>query len=333
MNAAIEAIAQYGTGAGAACNASGQTKIKQELEREIADTFGYEKALVFSSGYATNTGVLSGLLRSNDVAIVDMLAHASIMDGVENRNKMLFRHNDMASLETVLRRASDRFANKIVVVDGVYSMDGDIANLPEIAALCKKYNALLMVDEAHAFGVIGKHGLGILDHFNMPADSIDILVGTLSKSVGSSGGFVAGSKELIHYLEFAARSYLFSTGPFVASCAAALASIKIIREDTARRQRLWNNIRAFRSMAIVTGFDMGRAETAIIPIILANHNKVLEVTRVMGNNGVLVNGIPYPVVSRKQTRIRMTITSEMTTAHIHQGFCCLTDAIDNYEMF
>ena len=330
--AGIKALEAYGAGAGAACNASGQTKMKHELEQEIAETFEYEKALVFSSGYAANVGVLSAILRSNDVAIVDMLSHASIMDGVENRNKLLFKHNDMQSLETVLKRANNQYTNKIVVVDGVYSMDGDIANIPEISGLCKKYNALLMVDEAHAFGVIGKNGLGILDHFNMPSETIDIMVGTLSKSIGSSGGFVTGKKELIQYLEVAARTYLFSTGSFIASNATALEAIRIIKQDRERRQKLWNNIDYFKTKVLESKFNIGNAETAIFPIILSNHNKVLTVTSIMGKNGVLVNGLPYPVVSRKQTRIRMTVTAEMTIEHLDKGYNELCNAINTYEL-
>jgi glycine C-acetyltransferase len=328
INASIEALLQYGAGAGASCNGSGQTKLKLDLENEIANTFEYEKALVYPTGFMTNTGVLSALLKTNDVAVVDMLAHASIMDGVENRNKILFRHNDMRSLELALIRAKKSYNNIIVVIDGVYSMDGDIANLPEIAGLCKKYQCMLMVDEAHAFGVLGKNGLGILDHFNMPADSIDILVGTLSKAIGSSGGFVTGKKELINYLRFASRPYFFTTGPFIAANAAALESIKIIKQDSERRTNLWKNINYFKSKVINGGFNIGNAETAIFPIILGNHHLVMDVTKIMGHNGVLVNGIPYPAVPRKQTRIRMTITSEMTIAQLDKGYNVLCKCIE-----
>jgi glycine C-acetyltransferase len=332
INAAIEAIQQYGTGAGASCNASGLTKVKIDLEDEIAETFGYENAIVFSTGFMTNTGVLGALLRSQDVALVDMLAHASIMEGVENKNKMLFRHNNMKSLETVLSRVNRQYTNKIVVVDGVYSMDGDIANLPEISELCKKYNALLMVDEAHAFGVIGKHGLGILDHFNMKPDSIDILVGTLSKAIGCSGGFVTGKKELINYLKLASRSYFFTTAPFIASTAAALESIKIIKSDDSRRKDLWKNINYFKSKLDASDFNLGAAETAIFPVILGDHNLVMDVTTSMGNEGVLVNGIPYPAVPRKQTRIRMVVTAEMTNEQLDKGHVELCNAIYKNKM-
>ena len=325
--AAMEALQQYGAGAGASCSASGRTKLKVDLEAEIADTFGYEKALVYSTGYMANTGVLSAMLRSNDVAIVDMFAHASIMDGVANKNKILFKHNDMHSLETVLKRVHRQYTSKIVVIDGVYSMDGDIANLPDISALCKKYGCLLMVDEAHAFGVIGKNGLGMTDYFEMPAESIDILVGTLSKAIGSSGGFVTGKKELINYLRFASRPYFFSTAPFIASTAAALESIRIIKEDKQRRDDLWLNINYFKSKVKAGGFNIGQAETAIFPIILGNHNRVMDVSRIMGTNGILTNGIPYPAVSRKQTRIRMTVTAGMTTAQLDKGYNELCNAI------
>ena len=330
--AAMEALQQYGAGAGASCSASGLTKLKVDLEAEIANTLGYENALVYSTGFMANTGVLSALLRSNDVAIVDMFAHASIMDGVANKNKILFKHNDMHSLETVLKRVHRQYTSKIVVIDGVYSMDGDIANLPDISALCKKYGCLLMVDEAHAFGVIGKNGLGMTDYFEMPAESIDILVGTLSKAIGSSGGFVTGKKELINYLRFASRPYFFSTAPFIASTAAALESIRIIKEDKQRRDDLWLNINYFKSKVKAGGFNIGQAETAIFPIILGNHNRVMDVSRIMGTNGILTNGIPYPAVSRKQTRIRMTVTAGMTTAQLDKGYDELCNAIRQSEL-
>lgn len=325
--AAIRSIELYGLGSGASCITTGRTKVKYDLEQEIAHTFEKEMALVYPSGYMANTGVLSGLLRSNDIAIVDMFAHGSIMDGINSKNKLLFKHNDMYSLETCLKKANSQYANKIVVVDGVYSMDGDIANLPEIAGLCKKYNCKLLVDEAHAFGVIGKNGLGILDHFEMPSNSIDILVGTLSKSVGSSGGFVAGKKELINYLRYASRPYFYTTAPFIAANAASLESIRIIKEDSQRRDRLWTNIQYFKSKVIGGGFNIGKAATAIFPIILGDHNLVMTSTSIMGQNGVLAFGVAYPAVSRKQTRIRMNVTAEMTNAHLDEGYGALINAI------
>lgn len=318
--ATIRAIEIYGAGSGASCVTAGRTKIKSDLEEEIADTFGYEKSLVHPTGYMTNTGVLSSLLRGNDVAIVDIFAHASIMDGLEGKNKIYFRHNDMASLEKSLIRANAQHNNKIVVVDGVYSMDGDIANLPEIVSLCKKYGSKLMVDEAHAFGVIGKNGLGLADHFNMPPDSIDILVGTLSKAVGSAGGFVTGKKELINYLRFASRPYFFTTAPFIPAMAAALESIRIIRSDSQRRENLWKNINYFKSKINSGGFNIGGAATAIFPIIIGNHNIAMNTAWIMGTNGVMAVGVPYPAVTRKQTRIRMIVTSEMTTEQLDKGY-------------
>ncbi len=331
INTAIDTIKKYGTGAGAACNASGLTNVKIDLENEIAGTFGKEKALVYPTGFMTNTGVLNALLRKNDIAIVDMLAHASIMDGVAARNKMLFKHNDMRSLEAVLRRVNRQYTGKIIVVDGVYSMDGDIANLPEISDLAKKYGALVMVDEAHAFGVIGSKGLGILDYFDMQPDSIDILTGTLSKAIGSQGGFVAGNKEMINYLILASRPYFFTTAPFVAANAAACKSIQIIKEDINRRKKLWENIRYFKQKLKKGKFDIGNAQTAIFPVILGDHNKVLKVTNKMGINGVLVNGIPYPAVSRKQTRIRMSLTAEMTREQLDKGYDVLVKSIQEYD--
>jgi len=333
VNAAVETLMSYGAGPGASLPASGKTKLVIDLEKEIANTFEYEDAVIFPSGYTANTGVLTALLKKNDVAIIDMFAHASIMDGAEGKNKMLFRHNDMRSLESVLMRANRQYLNKIVVVDAVYSMDGDIANLPEISALCKKYGALLMVDEAHAFGVIGKNGLGICDHFNMPPSSIDILVGTMSKSIGCTGGFVTGKKGLIDYLKFASRPYFFTTAPFLATVAASTKSIQIIREDTERKKNLWRNINYFKAKMVEGGFNIGKAETAIFPIIIGNHNKVLDVAIRMGVNGVLCNGVPYPAVSRKQTRMRMTVTSALTPEHLDTGYEVLCKSLNEYDEY
>jgi glycine C-acetyltransferase len=224
-----------------------------------------------------------------------------------------------------------QYTGKIIVVDGVYSMDGDIANLPEISDLAKKYNALVMVDEAHAFGVIGSKGLGILDYYDMPHSSIDILTGTLSKAIGSQGGFVAGNEEMINYLTLASRPYFFTTAPFVAANAAAHKSIQIIKEDINRRNKLWDNIRYFRQKLKEGNFNTGNAQTAIFPVILGDHNKVLKVTNRMGMNGVLANGIPYPAVSRKQTRIRMSLTAELTKGQLDKGYNVLVKSIKEYD--
>ncbi len=331
MNAAISTIEKYGTGAGAATVASGLTDVKINLENEIAETFGYQKALVYATGFMTNTGVLNALLRKNDIAIVDMLAHASIMAGAECRNKMLFKHNDMRSLEAVLRRVNRQYTGKIIVVDGVYSMDGDIANLPEISDLAKKYGALVMVDEAHAFGVIGSKGLGILDYFDMPSSSIDILTGTLSKAIGSQGGFVAGNEAMINYLSLSSKTNFSSTAPFIAANAAAHKSIQIIKKDYNRKRKLWDNIFYLKQKLQQDNFNIGNSQTAIFPVILGNHHKVLHVTHKMGEMGVLVNGISYPAVSRKQTRIRMSVTAEMTREQLDKGYDVLVKSIQEYD--
>ncbi len=331
IDAAISTIERYGTGAGAATVASGLTDVKINLENEISDTFGYQKSLVYATGFMTNTGVLNALLRKNDIAIVDMLAHASLMAGVECRNKMLFKHNDMRSLEAVLRRVNRQYTGKIIVVDGVYSMDGDIANLPEISDLAKKYGALVMVDEAHAFGVIGSKGLGILDYFDMPSGSIDILTGTLSKAIGSQGGFVAGNEEMINYLSLSSKTNFSTTAPFIAANAAAHKSIQIIKNDYRRRRKLWDNINYLKEKYKNDNFNIGNSQTAIFPVILGNHHKVLHVTNKMGDMGVLVNGISYPAVSRKQTRIRMSVTAEMTREQLDKGYDVLVKSIQEYD--
>ncbi len=326
--AAARALEIYGAGSGSSCITTGRTNVKSDLEAEIADTFGYENALVYPSGYMTNSGVLSALLRSNDVAIVDMFAHASIIDGTEGRNKIFFKHNDMYALERAMVKASSQYANKIVAIDGVYSMDGDIANLPEIVGLCKKYNCKLLVDDAHAFGEKGKRVLGILDQIDMPPATVDILVGTMSKAVGSAGGFVTGKKAIINYLRYASRPYFFTTAPFIPAMAAALESIRIIRSDGQRRGQLWENIHYFREKILAKGFHIGPAQTAIFPIILGDHHLVMTSTWMMGKNGVMAFGVVYPAVSRKQSRIRMNVTAEMTQQQLDKGIQVLCSSID-----
>ncbi len=309
--AAMMAIEESGLGSGGSPMLSGTTRIAQQFEAEIAQLKGCEKALTFSSGYSANVGLVSGLLRKTDLAVFDRYAHASLMDGASHTNQIVFKHNDAASLEFVLKRAQNRYVNKLVILDGVYSMDGDIANLPEIVEVAHKYGAWVLVDEAHALGVIGENGLGTMEHFGMKGQ-VDIVTGTMSKTLGSVGGFIAGNRRLITSLEVAARSYMFSTAPFIPAVAAALEGLHIIQDEPQLRQQLWYNINYMTTSLKNMGYNLGDAQTAILPLILGDNGKVKEMTARLNDRGIFANGVLYPAVPRRQTRVRLSLSAGLT---------------------
>ncbi len=318
INAAKEALDQYGAGSGAASVSGGRFKVTADLEKELAQTFCTEEALVYSSGYNTNVGVLGALLKENDVAIIDMYSHASIIDGGMQSNALFFIHNNLHSLESQLKKATKLYKNKIVAVDAVYSMDGDIAPLPEIVELCKKYNAWLMVDDAHGFGVLGKNGCGVIEHFGLEG-KVDLVVGTLSKSVGTVGGFIAAKKEIINYLRFASRPHFFTTAPFVSANAAALASIRIIKEDAERRNKLQDNIAYVKKRLLDSKFNILKTTTAIFPIITGSSHLAFEAAYKLHKADILVSPVPYPAVPRKLARVRMTLSAGFSKAQLNKG--------------
>ncbi len=299
---------QYGGGAGGVPLLSGSMNIIKQLARKIADMKGMESAIVYSSGYGANYGTISGLLGHRDVAIYDMFAHASLIDGSKGANKKFFQHNDPASLEKVLKNNQNNYINKLVVVDGVYSMDGDIVKLHEILDIAHYYGAWVLVDEAHATGVIGKTGRGTLEHFGLEG-KVDIITGTLSKAVGSIGGYVAASERLINYLKYTSRSFMFSTSPYIPSVVASLEALNLITEQKAGMDKLWENIKYVKERLTTAGFNIGNAETAIFPIIIGDDNKVKEMTYRLHQKNIFVNPVPYPAVPRKLTRVRMTVTA------------------------
>lgn len=304
----VERSEEIGGGAGGVPLLSGTISIVKELADTIARMKGQESAIVYSSGYGANYGTISGLLGRKDVAIYDMFAHASLIDGSRGANKKFFSHNDPKSLEKVLKSAKNEYLNKLVVVDGVYSMDGDIVNLPEILDMAHYYGAWVLVDEAHATGVIGKTGKGTLEHFGLEG-KVDIITGTLSKAVGSVGGYVAASEKLVNYLKYTSRSFMFSTAPFIPSAVASLEALNLISRGEANKEKLWENINYVKNRLLNAGFNIGNAETAIFPIIIGDDNKVKEMTYRLHQKNIFVNPVPYPAVPRKLTRVRMTVTA------------------------
>lgn len=305
------ALLKYGAGAGSVPLFGGTLDIHVELEQKIAKFKGCESALIYTSGFATNASTLLSLLQKQDVAILDRLVHASIVDGCINTNAINFKHNDVASLEEVLQQCQNNYRNKVIVVDGVYSMDGDIAPLDKIQALAQKYGALLMIDEAHASGVIGENGKGSPEYFHLEG-KIDIVSGTFSKALGGVGGFIAGSSDLIKYLSFYSRAYMFSTAMSPQTCGSLIAALDVIENEPEIRQRLWRNIHYFRSKLQTLGFNIGNSETAIFPIILGDNTLVMKMCQDLHERNIYVNPVLHPVVPRKLSRLRISLMSEHT---------------------
>lgn len=312
VEAGIRAYEKYGAGAGSVPLLGGTLTLHRELEERLAAMKGCEDAIIFTSGYSSNVGCVSGLVRKDDVAINDRLNHASIIDGcrLSGATFKTFRHNDPASLERVLADCDQEFQGKLVIVDGVYSMDGDIARLPEILPLCRKYGARLMIDEAHATGVIGAHGRGTPEHHGLEGQ-IDIVAGTLSKALGGVGGFVAGPKEVVHYLRFFARSYMFSTALPPATAASLIAAVEVIQEDQQLRERLWHHIRYLTDNLRRLGFNLGNAETAIIPVIVGDQERLFPMSREVHEAGLFINPVYYPAVPKKQDRLRISLMATL----------------------
>lgn len=306
-SAAALALETYGMGSGSVPMLTGTHALHTRLEKKLAEFKGVEDAMIFSSGYGTNMGVLRALLGPHDVAICDAYAHASLMDGCAHASRMVFRHNDLNSLEHCLNKAKDQ-QNKLVVLDGVYSMDGDIARLDEITEMAHHYGAWVLMDDAHGTGVIGQNGRGTLDYFAHRAKA-DVLTGTFSKALGSVGGFVGGSKEMISYLQIATRSYMFSTSPALPVTAGVIAALEVLESNPDCIQKLWRNIDYFTDALRNMGLNIGNTQTAIIPIILGDDTKVKQMAYQLHEAGILVNAVPYPAVPKKLTRVRVSLTA------------------------
>ena len=322
--AGIKAIQKYGTGAGSVPLLGGTFDLHVELEKKIAHFKGCENAILYSSGYGSNAGSLLALLQSKDIAIMDRLVHASLIDGCKNTNVKYFRHNDLNALERILAKSQKEFRTKLVIVDGVYSMDGDIAPLDKIVELAKAYGAYVMVDEAHATGVIGKNGRGTPEHFGIEG-KIDIVSGTFSKAIGAVGGFVAANNELIDLLHFYSRSYMFSTAPTPQVMGSVIEALDVIQEEPEIRQKLWQNIDYFKTNLLNMGFDIGNSETAIFPIVVGDAYKVKEACRLLHERGIYANLVLYPAVALKASRLRLSLMSGHTKEHLDTALEALGD--------
>jgi 8-amino-7-oxononanoate synthase len=314
--AAIAAIKKYGTGCAGSRFLNGTLDLHVAFEKELAEFVGKEDAISFSTGFQVNLGVLSCAAGRGEYIICDERDHASIVDGrrLSFATCLKFKHNDMEDLEKELKRCEPS-AVKLIVVDGVFSMEGDIANLPEIVRLSKKYNGSIMVDEAHGLGVLGNEGRGTCDHFGLSKD-VDLIMGTFSKSLASIGGFIASDKAVINYLRHNARSYIFSASNTPAATAAAREALHIIRTEPERREHLWEitnyALKCFRD----SGFEIGNTATPIIPLYVRDMDKTFMVTKLAFDEGVFVNPVIPPACAPEDTLIRVALMATHTKEQI-----------------
>lgn len=308
--AAQDAIEKYGTGTHGARLLAGTLDLHHQLEARIAAFKGTEAAAVFTSGLVTNISSISAMATRADTIIGDLYNHASIVDGcvLSGAQLLRFAHNDMESLEMCLQDPKV-CGRKLVIVDGVFSMDGDVINLPEVSCLCKKYDALLMVDEAHAIGVLGATGHGIEEYFGLPDDAIDIKMGTLSKAIPSSGGYIAGSQNLCDFVKHQAKGFVYSGALPPASAAAALAAFDVIEAEPERIEALHANTEYFGGLLQEAGFNTLETATAIFPIVCGDDWKALEMARHCQKRGLYVQAILPPVVPRGKARLRAAVSA------------------------
>ncbi|QOR35662.1 glycine C-acetyltransferase [Clostridium sp. 'deep sea'] len=311
-DAAKEAIDSYGVGPGAVRSIAGTMDLHGQLEALIAKFKNAEAVITLQSGFQANTTVIPLLAGKNDTIISDELNHASIIDGVRLsgcKNKKIYKHSDMADLERCLKE--ERPGRTLIITDGVFSMDGDVANLPGIVELAEKYNAAVMVDDAHGEGVLGKGGRGIVDHFNLHG-RVDVEVGTFSKAIGTVGGCVAGSKELIDYIKQRGRPFLFSSATTPPDVAATIKSFEILMESDELVNRLWSNGDYFKQKMQELGFDTGHSHTPITPVMIGAASEASKMSKELFEEGIFATSIGFPTVAKGKARIRVMISAAHT---------------------
>ena len=316
--AALEATRKFGVGSGAVRTIAGTMKIHMELEEKIARFKNVEACVVFQSGFAANAGTVSAVLGKDDFIISDALNHASIIDGARlSKAKILvFRHKDMAHAEEQLASVKNEPGKKLLITDGVFSMDGDIGPLPALCDLAEKYGAIMMVDDAHASGVLGRNGRGTIDHFDVHG-RVDIQVGTLSKAIGALGGYVCGTRDLIDFLYHRARPFLFSTSHPPSVAATCIAAFDVLEQEPERMEKLWDNTRFWKKELGLLGFDIGgkttpASETPITPIIVGEGRLAMDFSRELFNEGVFTPGIADPTVAEGKARLRTIMSATHT---------------------
>ena len=314
--AALDAVSKYGVGSGAVRTISGTMAMHMELERRLAEFKHVEAVVVFQSGFAANAGTVAALLTKEDVVISDELNHASIIDGCRLSRAAIkvFPHKDIDAARQILKElpATQR---KILITDGVFSMEGDLGPLPDLCALAEEYGAIMMVDDAHASGVFGKHGSGTVDHFTCHG-RVDIQVGTLSKAIGVLGGYVAGSRTLIDFLYHRARPFLFSTSHPPAVTAACIAALDVLQTEPQWIEQLWDNTRFFKAGLQTLGFNTGMSESPITPVIVGDAATAAKMSDTLFANGVFAQSIGFPTVARDQARLRTIVAATHTKADL-----------------
>ncbi|MGP4080144.1 glycine C-acetyltransferase [Pseudalkalibacillus sp. R45] len=322
--AALDAVDKYGVGTGSVRTIAGTLAMHEEYERKLAEFKHTEAALVFQSGFTTNQGVLSSILTKEDVVISDELNHASIIDGIRltKADRKIYKHVDVEDLERALKESSE-YRVRLVVTDGVFSMDGNIAPLPEIVDLCEKYDAILMVDDAHSSGVLGSNGRGSIDHFDLNG-RVHIQVGTLSKAIGVLGGYVASTQALRDYLIHKGRPFLFSTSHPPAVTAACSAAIDVLLEEPELIDKLWDNAKFFKDGLQKLGFDTGKSETPITPVVVGDAALAHKLSDKLFKYGVFAQGIGFPTVAKGSARVRTIVTAQHSKGD-------LQEALDAFE--
>ena len=332
IDAGCAAMQKYGSGCAGSRFLNGTLDIHVQLEKELAEFVGKDEALCFATGFTVNSGVISQLVGKNDYVICDDRDHASIVDGrrLSFATQLKFRHNDMADLEKQLQRCEPE-AIKLIVVDGVFSMEGDLCKLPEIVELKKKYNATIMVDEAHGLGVFGRQGRGVCDHFGLTKD-VDLIMGTFSKSLASIGGFIAADSSIINWLRHSARTYIFSASCTPAATAAAREALHIIQQEPERLQALWDvtnyALKRFRE----EGFEIGDTESPIIPLYVRNTEKTFKAVAMAFNEGVFINPVIPPACAPQDTLVRYALMANHTHEQVDESVVKLKKVFKELEI-
>jgi glycine C-acetyltransferase len=323
--AAIEAIERYGVGSGAVRTIAGTMTLHNELEEKLARFKHTEASLTMQSGYATNLGVISALMQENDLIVSDELNHASIIDGIRlcKAPRKIFRHKDMADLRRVLEESKGVAGKTLIITDGVFSMDGDIAPLPAIVELAEEFGAAVMVDDAHASGVLGKNGRGSVSHFGLDG-RVALQIGTLSKGIGALGGYVACSQDMKDYLLNRARPVLFSTSHPPSVVATCIAALDILESDNSLVEKLWENTSFFKKGLEGLGFNTGQSETPITPVIVGEGSRAVQLSTRLFEEGVFAQAIVYPTVAVDKCRVRTIVTALHTNDE-------LSKALDTFE--
>ena len=323
---AIKAIEKYGTGCAGSRFLNGTLDIHLELEERLARLVNKDAALVYATGFTVNSGVVPAITGREDYLIFDEFDHASIIEGkrLSFSKQLKYRHNDMDALERVLKKCEpDKL--KVIVVDGVFSMEGDVAPLPQIVELSKKYNASIMVDEAHSLGVFGKNGAGVCEHFGVSQD-VDLIMGTFSKSLGTIGGFIASDHNIINYLKHNSRTLIFSASITPASTGCVLAALDVMAEERWRQQALWDNTHRAKAGFLKAGFEIGPTETPIIPLYVRDNNKTFMLTRMLMDAGVFVNPVVSPAVRSEDSLIRYSLMATHTFEQIDESIAKISIA-------